>query len=212
MTPHGFTKDGYEQQFGVNHLAHFYLFQLLKPMLLASSTPPFHSRVISVSSAVHQMGSAKVGDYNLEECGYDPFMAYASSKTCNIWMANEVERRYGATGLHGISVHPGGIETGLQASHADEPGRLISEMIKQEHIAKSFKSVEQGAASVVVAAVGKEYEGVGGFYMEDCGVSPRFPKDAPVGTPGYMLWAYDEEGEKRLWADSLQMLSLQDHQ
>ena len=69
LTPHELTEDGYEQQFGVNHLAHFYLFQLLKPLLLQSSTPSFNSRVISVASAIHQMGSVKVGDYNLEKVG-----------------------------------------------------------------------------------------------------------------------------------------------
>lgn len=134
------------------------------------------------------MGSVKLGDYNLEQCGYDPFVGYASSKTANIWMANELERRYGSQGLHSISVHPGGIETGLQASHAEEPAKLIAAsmcltrpfeqlvtlakiypsipVIQQPHIKQSFKSIEQGAASVVLAAIGKEYEGVGG-------VSPR---------------------------------------
>lgn len=126
LTDEGRTKDGFEQQFGVNHLAHFYLFQLLKPMLLNSTTPSFNSRVISVASSIHTMGSVKVGDYNLEKCGYDPFVGYASSKTCNIWMANELERRYGAQGLHSISVHPGGIETGLQASHAEGPAQMIA--------------------------------------------------------------------------------------
>lgn len=72
------------------------------------------------------MGSVKLGDYNLEQCGYDPFVGYASSKTANIWMANELERRYGSQGLHSISVHPGGIETGFQASHAEEPAKMIA--------------------------------------------------------------------------------------
>lgn len=212
MTDHGLTKDGYEQQFGVNHLAHFYLFQLLKPMLLASSTPSFHSRVISVASQVHQLGGVLVDDYNFKETEYDPFKAYANSKTCNIWMANELERRYGSKGLHSISVHPGGIETGLQDSHGEGPRQIIEQMIQQPHIKKQFKTIEQGAAPVVHAAVEKEFEGVGGFYTEDCGVSKPFPKDAQIGDPGYMPWAYDEEGEKKLWLDSLKMLGLQDDQ
>lgn len=46
--------------------------------------------------------------------------------------------------------------------------------------------------------------------MEDCAISPPFPKDAPLGTPGYMPWAYDEAGERQLWTDSLSMLNLED--
>ena len=72
------------------------------------------------------MGSVKLGDYNLEQCGYDPFSGYASSKTANIWMANELERRYGDQGLHSISVHPGGFQSGLQASHDEQAGKMIA--------------------------------------------------------------------------------------
>ena len=211
MTPHGFTKEGHEQQFGVNHLAHFYLFQLLKSMLLTSSTPSFNSRVVAVSSAVHTLGSVHIGDYNLEKHGYEPTVAYAHSKTCNIWFANELERRYGSKGVHGISVHPGGIETGLQNSHDEKSRHMIQEYLKIPHIAKSLKSIEQGSASVVLAAVGKEYEGAGGFYLEDCGMSPPMADDTPIGMPGYKPWAFDEEGARQLWIDSLKMLDLQDN-
>lgn len=74
MTPFKLTQDGFEQQFAVNHLAHFLLFQLLKPLLLAASTPTFNSRVVNVSSSAHHMGSVKVGNYSFEQGGYDPFV------------------------------------------------------------------------------------------------------------------------------------------
>ena len=200
--------------FGVNHLAHFYLFLLLKPLLLASTTPSFNSRVISVASSIHQMGSVLVGDYNLEDFvsknGYSPFIGYANSKTANIWFANELERRYGSQGLHAISVHPGGINTGLSRFHSEDALKALEPLLQMEHIVKQFKDIEQGAASVVLAAVGREYEGVGGFYMEDCRVSPPYPEDAPLGSVGYRPWAYDEAGEKTLWKDSLAMLGLKD--
>lgn len=168
MHSHGLTKDGYERHFGINHLAHFYLFLLLKELLLKSSTPSFHSRVISVSSSIHTMGPALVGDWNLEnrEGGYDPFAAYANSKVCNIWMANEIERRYADQGLHSISVHPGGIRTGFEAMQDPQAKVVIEQVISQsEYIQKAFKSIEQGAASIVLAAVGKEYEGEGGYVV-----------------------------------------------
>lgn len=119
------TFDGFEQQFGVNHLAHFYLFQLLKSTLLKSTSPSFKSRVIAVASSIHTMGSVKLDDYNFEK-GYDPFAAYASSKTANIWMSNELERRYADQGLHSISVHPGGFESGFQSSHDEEAGKMVA--------------------------------------------------------------------------------------
>lgn len=120
------TLDGYEQQFGVNHLAHFYLFQLLRETLLKSTTPSFKSRVIAVASSIHTMGPVKLDDYNFEK-DYNPFVAYASSKTANIWMANELERRYGGRGIHSISVHPGGFESGFQSSHDEQAGKMIEQ-------------------------------------------------------------------------------------
>ena len=81
LAPQGRTKDGWETHFGVNHLAHFYLFKLLEPLLLNSSTPDFQSRVISVSSSIHTFGPCVVGDYNLEalEGGYNPCELFQTS-------------------------------------------------------------------------------------------------------------------------------------
>lgn len=93
-TPEGKTKDGFETQFGVNHLAHFLLFQLLKPTLLASSSAEFPSRVVSVSSFGHRYGPVRFHDYNFtEKDSYDPNLSYGQSKTTNIWLANEIEVR-----------------------------------------------------------------------------------------------------------------------
>lgn len=212
LTPYGLTEDGFEQQFGVNHLAHFYLFQLLKPLLLRSSSAEFNSRIISVSSSAHTFGSVFIGNYNLEniEGGYTPFAGYAAAKTANIWFATELERRYGRQGLHGISVHPGGILTGLQRYHDPSIVPMLEQYLKMDHISKAMKSIEQGAATTVLAAVGRSYEGKGGFYMEDCGISSPMPDDAPMGSPGFKPWAYEEEGEKQLWVDSLNMIGMKE--
>ena len=212
MTPHKVTEDGLEQQFQTNHLSHFYLFQLLKPLLLKSATPDFNSRVTSVSSSAHTLQPPQVGDYNFDKRaeGYQPVAGYAQSKTFNIWFANEVERRYGPQGLHSISVHPGGIHTGLTRENDEEATKMLAQMLEMPHIKNAMKNVEQGSASVVLAAVGKEYEGVGGFYVEDCGVSPPLAEDAMIGSPGFKPWAYDQDGERQLWADSLKLLKLED--
>jgi NAD(P)-dependent dehydrogenase (short-subunit alcohol dehydrogenase family) len=75
----------------VNHVAHFLLFQLLKSALLASSTPEFPSRVVSVSSFGHRSGPVRLKDYNFQEAGsYNPFASYGQAKTANVWLANEI--------------------------------------------------------------------------------------------------------------------------
>ena len=88
--PEGQTKDAFETHFGTNHLAHFLLFQLLKPALLNASTPVFNSRVVSVSSISHILSPVVFDDLDLKKSGYHPHTAYAQSKTANIYLANEV--------------------------------------------------------------------------------------------------------------------------
>lgn len=88
--PEGQTKDAFETHFGTNHLAHFLLFQLLKPALLKASTPAFNSRVVSVSSISHTLSPVVFDDLDLKKSGYHPHKAYAQSKTANIYLANEV--------------------------------------------------------------------------------------------------------------------------
>ena len=79
-SPEGRTEDGFETQFGVDHLAHFQLFQLLKDTLLSSSTPAFQSRVIAVSSSAHNWGEVNFGDYDMKKTGYDKWKSYGQAK------------------------------------------------------------------------------------------------------------------------------------
>lgn len=102
-TPEGRTKDGFETQFGTNHLRHFLLFQLLKPTLLASSTPEFNSRLVSLSSSGHDYSPILFEDLDFKKCGYDMWKAYGMSKTGNIYLANEVECIVLADQLHHFS-------------------------------------------------------------------------------------------------------------
>jgi NAD(P)-dependent dehydrogenase (short-subunit alcohol dehydrogenase family) len=158
--PQGKTEDGFEMQFGCNHLAHYLLFQLLKPTLIASSTSKFQSRVINVSSLGHRSSTVHLDDLNFEAREYNKWASYGQSKTANIWMANEIERRYASLGVHGLSLHPGAIQTNLQR-HLDEKTKKSFESIE---IAKICKSPEQGAATTVWAAVSPQWEGKGGRY------------------------------------------------
>ncbi|KAF5983457.1 WW domain-containing protein [Fusarium coicis] len=111
------TEDGHELQFGTNHLSHFLFFQLPKPALIADASSGLPSRAVVLSSSGHNIHGINDSDnYAFEHGDYDPIVACAQSKTANIYMANEIERRYGAQHLHATSVHPGIIATGLLAA------------------------------------------------------------------------------------------------
>jgi NAD(P)-dependent dehydrogenase (short-subunit alcohol dehydrogenase family) len=203
-TPEGMrTKDGHDYQFGVNHLAHFLLFELLKEKLLASSTPQFNSRVVMLSSFGHSMGNIQWDDLKLEK-NYHPWLAYGQSKTANILMAREIEKRYGSQGLHANAVHPGCIMTNL--GQYLEPA-VVDQLLTT--FTNVLKTPEQGAATTIWAAVSKEFEGKGGNYLEDCSytfeLEPPVPAEADAGCVAY---AYDEESASRLYDISLKLTGL----
>jgi NAD(P)-dependent dehydrogenase (short-subunit alcohol dehydrogenase family) len=201
-SPEGRTNDGFETQFGVNHLGHFLLFQLLAPTLLASARANTPSRAIFVSSGSHRNLEPKFGNLTLEG-EYNPFLAYGASKTANIWTANEIERRYGARGLHAFSVYPGGILTGLQAHFPDDLKKMM-----EQYVAQHGKSLEQGAATTVWAATAKALEGKGGIYLEDCQVGKQWEEKSGRFGPGYAAWAFDEAKEGRIWEVSMELVGL----
>lgn len=210
-SPEGQTADGFETQFGTNHLGHFLLFQLLKDALLSSSSPSFNSRVVSVASSAHRLSSVHFDNYNFDNCPndkYDPWKAYGQSKTANIWFANELDRRYGAKGLRAFSLHPGGMMTELQR-HVPGAGDALDPRQQRQ-----MRNIEQGASTSVWAAIAKELEGRGGIYLDDVQESEPWEKDPTRGAlgpdGGYYSYIYNRPSEERLWNDSLWMVGLPD--
>ncbi|MCJ1396479.1 hypothetical protein MMC18_009369 [Xylographa bjoerkii] len=199
------TADGFESQFGTNHLAHFLFFCLVKDTMIASSTPQFHSRVVNVSSSGHMAGEVQFDNYGFESGNYSPWAGYGQSKTANIYMANEIETRYGSKGLHGLSLHPGGIWTGLQKFIPEE---TMKQWKARPNVENILKSSEQGAATTVLAAVGKMYETKGRLFLEDCDTASLTEN----GDAGHSAYAFDKEKEARLWKDSLRMVGLPEDQ
>ncbi|KAF2093504.1 putative short-chain dehydrogenase [Rhizodiscina lignyota] len=207
-TPEGRTKDGFETQFGTNHLAHFLLFQLLKDTILKSATPEFPSRVVAVSSMGHRAGGIRFDNLNFDPQGsgaYNEWSAYGQSKTANIYFASYIHRHYGAQNLHAMALHPGGISTGLQV-HVPEALRSVWE--QNDEIRKGMKSVEQGAATTVWGAVAKVLQGKGRLWLENCqtcGPQPEVPGNFDIG---FAPHAFDEEAEDRLWEVSNSLVGL----
>ncbi|KAH6633747.1 short-chain dehydrogenase [Boeremia exigua] len=209
--PFSKTTDGFESQFGTNHLAHFLLFQLVKPALLASATPTYPSRVVSVTSTGHGLGPPPFDDYNFETTPYDPWRAYGVSKTANIWLANSIESHYGAQNLHATSVHPGLILTSNLGTHLP-PDQMA--MFQDPEVVRTAKTPEQGAATQVWAAVSSEWSAKGGRYLSGVAEAPSTEEKGKeegmsyFGNDGYHAWAYDVEGAAKLWSDSFKLVGL----
>lgn len=202
------TEDGHEVTFATNHLSHFLLFQLLKPALLASSTPGLHSRVVNVASSSHRACVLPESDnYNFQKGGYNIGQAYSNSKLASVYMANELDRRYGQKGIHATSLHPGGIVTRISRHVGSE---FVKQFTEDPVFSKLLKSPEQGAATTIIAAIGSEWENRGGRYLEDCAEAPRGEdNNNPVGV-GFVRQTYDQENEERLWRDSLRIVGVEE--
>jgi NAD(P)-dependent dehydrogenase (short-subunit alcohol dehydrogenase family) len=202
-TPFGKTKDGFETQFGTNHLGHFVFINRIAPLLTAGS------RVVMLSSAGHRFSDVDLEDPNFETTEYTPFGAYGRSKTANALFAVEFDRRHRARGVRAASVHPGGIHTELARHMSPE---MMQGLLKQLEDARApgapafeFKTIPQGAATGIWAGVVAPADEIGGRYCEDCHVAEVRDGDMTV-REGVRPYAVDPESAKALWAKSEQMV------
>lgn len=203
--PYILTEDGLEMHMATNHFGHFLFFQLLRPTLLASSTASFNSRVVNLSSSGHDASGIRFDDMHFSKDDYNPMVAYGQSKTANIHMANSIERRFGGQGLHAHSLHPG-VVFGTDIPRHFTPEQLggLTGFFDERMI----KSIPQGAATSVWAAIGPELEGKGGWYLSDIGVASPLRQDDKMGGGGYAKHAYDEEAEERFWKISNEVVGI----
>lgn len=196
------TEQGFELQFGTNHLGHFLLTGLLLPALRKGAP----ARIVCVSSSGHRFAPVSLDDPNYEKRPYDKWESYGQAKTANIWHALELDRREGGRGVHAIAIHPGMIVTELGRHLTDDDRKAL--MARVAAAAKEsgekvtpggsrWKSVEQGAATQVWAATAPELEGRGGLYLEDCHIAGPSPDPGAPG--GYVSWALDAAGAAKLW-------------
>ena len=189
--PLGRTAQGFETQLGVNHLGHFLLTRLLLPALMEAGG----ARVVVVSSTGHHWGAFDFVDPNFERKPYDPLLAYGASKSANALFALELDRRYRDKGIRAFSLMPGAIHTSLARYMTDEAFAQIG--AKMEGMTNpEWKTVEQGAATSIWAALAPELEGQGGLYLEDC--NEALPAVSGLNR-GVQPWAIDPDAAKRLW-------------
>ena len=204
--PEGRTADGFETQFGTNHLGHFALTLRLMPLLRKAESP----RVVTLSSGGHRIADVDLADPNFEATPYDGWVAYGRSKSANAHFAAELARRSGGEMLS-FSVHPGAIVTRLGRHLTPE---LIEELMARARASASgqgsgaeggmrFKSVEAGAATQVWAATSPDVAAHNGRYLADCG-----PTAPGSGDRGHEPWIDNPATAGQLWELSERLVGL----
>jgi NAD(P)-dependent dehydrogenase (short-subunit alcohol dehydrogenase family) len=192
--PFGKTEDGFELQFGTNHLGHFVLVNRIAALI--------EDRFVSLASSGHRISDVNLDDPNFERTQYTEFGAYGRSKTANILFPVEFDRRHKARGVRATAVHPGNIPTELMRHITPEveaavmpPGMTMAQSMN--------KSIPQGAATTVWAGFVASAHEVGGKFCEDCHVAAI---SAERGGHGVAPYAVDAEHAKALWAKSEAMV------
>ncbi|CAF1325622.1 unnamed protein product [Adineta ricciae] len=197
--PYSKTTDGFESQFAVNHLAHFFLTTNLLPELEAGKP----SRVIIVSSVANKRGGINWYDINWDK-KYDKWLAYSQSKTANILFAKQLDKLYASKGIHAYSVHPGGIITNLRQNIPEKEQRAMGWYKDDGTLIEVFKTAAQAASTSVYGALAPELDHFGGEHLEDCAVSKGVNPDKTAW--GIAPHAADMEEAERLWKLSEQMV------
>ena len=206
-TPFGHTADGFETQFGTNHLGHFVLVNRIAPLIRTGG------RLINLSSSGHRYSNVDLQDPNFERTPYEPFVAYGRSKTANILFAVAFDERHRKHGVRAAAVHPGGIHTEL-GRHID-PSRIqgiIDQMNKQlaaEGKAPfQWKTVPQGAATSVWAGVVASADEIGGRYCENCHIGNVVPDEVAISamSEGVRGYALDPKNAEALWKKSEELV------
>jgi NAD(P)-dependent dehydrogenase (short-subunit alcohol dehydrogenase family) len=204
-TPFGHTADGFETQFGTNHLGHFLLVNKIAPLLRPGG------RLVNLSSAGHRYANVDLEDPNFERTPYDPFAAYGRSKTANILFAVAFDKRHRGRGIRAAAVHPGGIRTEL-GRHMDPTklqgviDNINKQLAEQGKAPFQYKTIPQGAATSVWAAIVASPEEVGGHYCANCQVGRVVTKREGVtaDTADVCDYALDPTTAEALWKKSEQ--------
>jgi len=187
--PKAITADGYDLQFGVNVIGHFYLTKLLMPTLLAADNP----RIVNVSSAGNLL--TKGLDFESFKDGQkrqqaDPFDLYNQSKFANVVVAKEFARRYGDRGIVSTSLHPGMIVTNISRDMTPKIVVKISALLSY--------SADKGALTSLYAATSPETADANGKYLLPWGRIGKPNPQTQDAETGIKLWNWLEEQVQQL--------------
>lgn len=193
------TAEGWELQFATNHLGHAALARGLHDALRRGADERGEARIVVLSSTAHMRAGIDFEDIHFVRRPYDPQIAYAQSKTANSLFAVEATRRWSGDGIFANAVNPGGIATGLQRNFTE--AQKASLAAAEAAGIFTYKTVQQGAATTIVAAVAPEFARTGGRYLDDCREAYTVPDDASLADHphGVKQWALDPDAAARLW-------------
>lgn len=203
--PFGHTADGFETQFGTNHLGHFVLVNRIAPLIAPGG------RLVNVASSGHRFADVDLDDPNFERTPYDPMVAYGRSKTANILFAVAFDRQHRNRGVRAAAIHPGGIQTELGRHIGAGALEQMLERINAELAAEGqppfrWKTIPQGAATSVWAGVVADADAIGGRYCENCHVSTVTDGLINPISEGVRSYALDPAHAEALWAKSEEMV------
>jgi NAD(P)-dependent dehydrogenase (short-subunit alcohol dehydrogenase family) len=205
-TPFGKTADGFETQFGTNHLGHFVLVNRIASLIRDGG------RLINLSSAGHRYSNVDLDDPNFERTPYEPFVAYGRSKTANVLFAVAFDKRHRHRGVRAAAVHPGVIQTELARSVDPSHLENVMEQLRQQLAAEGktfqWKTIPQGAATSVWAAVVAPSDEIGGGYCENCHVGQIVPDNVTISgvSEGVRPYALDPTNAEALWKKSEELV------
>lgn len=215
-TPLERDERGYERQFATNVLGHFELTVKLLPALEKANG----ARIVNLSSRGHRAGTVIFDDINFEHTEYSGMRAYAQTKTALVLLTVKMDELFKDKNIRAFSVHPGPVPSTdlFAAGRVDyDPAykvffaRLNAKLVRGLHVTELlnfvrrpkntgdlYKTVQQGGATTVWAAVSKNLDGKGGVYCEDCDIAVMVPNGSPAPF-GVRPWALDTESADRLW-------------
>jgi len=206
-TPFGHTADGFETQFGTNHLGHFVFVNRIASLIRTGG------RLINLSSSGHRFSNVELLDPNFERTPYDPFVAYGRSKTANILFAVAFDQRHRERGIRAAAVHPGGIRTELgryvDPSHIQKMIDQMNQQLATEGKAPfQWKTIPQGAATSVWASVVAPAQEIGSRYCENCHVGNIVPDHVTISaiSEGVRGYALDPNNAEALWKKSEELV------
>jgi NAD(P)-dependent dehydrogenase (short-subunit alcohol dehydrogenase family) len=191
-------KTGHESHFSTNHLGHFRLTKGLWPSLLAAG----RARVVVLSSRAHFLAPVDFDDPGFSQTDYDPWIAYARSKTANALFALALDQRGASKGVRAYSIHPGAIFTNL--ARYLTPEQIAAFGTHDEHgnirvePEQGLKNVQQGAATTIWCATNPGLEAIGGVYCEDCDIA-AISLGENIAQKGVRDWAVDPQAADALW-------------
>lgn len=203
-TPFGRTVDGFETQFGVNHIGHFGLINKIEPLLIDGG------RLVVLSSQAHRVADIDLEDPNFERQAYDPFVAYGRSKTANALFALAFDGRHRDRGVRAASVMPGNSLTELARHFSQEELQSLLDTVQKARAdaglpPSELKEIPQAAATSIWAAVVADKDRIGGHYLEDCAIA-QINDTANPFADGARQYALDIDRAEQIWSKSEELI------